>query len=54
VLWYAVGRFVCKLYGGLKYFAVIQVVTYTIPVTQMVEALYYKPEGSGFGSQWCH
>ena len=23
-------------------------------VAQMVEALRYKPEGSGFDSRWCH
>jgi len=23
-------------------------------VGQLVEALRYKPEGSGFDSQWCH
>jgi hypothetical protein len=23
-------------------------------VTQLVEALRYKPEGCGFDSQWCH
>jgi hypothetical protein len=23
-------------------------------VTQLVEALRYKPEGRGFNSQWCH
>jgi hypothetical protein len=23
-------------------------------VTQLVEALHYKPEGRGFDSQWCH
>ena len=23
-------------------------------VAQLVEALRYKPEGSGFDSQWCH
>ena len=24
------------------------------PVAQLVEALRYKPEGSGFDSRWCH
>jgi hypothetical protein len=23
-------------------------------VAQLVEALYYKPEGRGFDSRWCH
>jgi hypothetical protein len=23
-------------------------------VAQLVEALHYKPEGRGIGSQWCH
>jgi hypothetical protein len=26
----------------------------TLLVTQLVEALRYKPEGRGFDSQWCH
>jgi hypothetical protein len=26
----------------------------TLLVAQLVEALRYKPEGSGFDSRWCH
>ena len=29
-------------------------VLYVLVVTQMVEAMGYKPEGRGFDSRWCH
>jgi hypothetical protein len=48
-------RFSIRMKRGTMIEAVEQrVVIIIYLVAQLVEALLYKPEGSGYNSRWCH
>jgi len=52
-------KLVCSMFRALSVFLIVKwfrhiIIVFRHAVTQLLEALCYKPEGRGFDSRWCH